>query len=337
MGKTALITGITGMVGSHLADFLLENTDWNIVGMTRWRSPLDNLQHLIGKINNGKRISLVYGDLTDPISLERMASETKFDFVFHLAAQSYPQTSFTAPLDTFTTNINGTMALLESIRLHSPNALIHVCSSSEVYGRVPAEFVPINENCSFHPASPYAISKVGTDLVGRYFAEAYNMDIMCTRMFTHTGPRRGDVFAESTFAKQIALIEAGFSEPIIKVGNLDSFRTFADVRDAVRAYHMLLTVNPQAGESYNIGGHHSCTVGEMLDFLISKSSFNGIKIETDPMRLRPIDADLQVPDSSKFTNHTGWQPLYTFEQTMEDLLNYWREKIIKDGNSFLMR
>ena len=337
MKKTVLITGISGMVGSHLADYLLENTDWKIVGMIRWRSPLDNLKHLVREINDGERISLVYGDLTDPISMERIASERKFDFVFHLAAQSYPHTSFTAPLDTLTTNINGTMALLESLRTHSPDSVIHVCSSSEVYGRVPAEFVPINENCSFHPASPYAISKVGTDLIGRYFAEAYGMKVMCTRMFTHTGPRRGDVFAESTFAKQIALIEAGFIEPIIKVGNLDSYRTFADVRDAVRAYYMLVTVDPQGGESYNIGGSHSCSVGEMLDYLISKSSIENIEVEVDPTRLRPIDADLQVPDSSKFTEHTGWEPLYTFEKTMDDLLNYWREKVAANGDTFLRR
>ncbi|MDC3067730.1 GDP-mannose 4,6-dehydratase [Paracoccaceae bacterium] len=337
MKKTALITGISGMVGSHLADLLIKKTDWNIVGMVRWRSPLDNLEHLVHKINEGKRISLVYGDLTDPSSLELVASQTKFDFVFHLAAQSYPQTSFTAPLDTFTTNINGTMALLSSIRTHSPESLIHVCSSSEVYGRVPKELVPIKEDCTFHPASPYAISKVGTDLVGRYFAEAYGMNVMCTRMFTHTGPRRGDVFAESTFAKQIALIEAGFMKPVLYVGNLDSYRTFADVRDAVRAYYMLLTMNPQRGESYNIGGQHSCSVGEMLAFLLSKSVVKDIEVKVDPTRLRPIDADLQVPNSEKFTKHTGWEPEYTFEQTMEDLLNYWREKVAVRGDSFLKR
>lgn len=337
MTKKALITGITGMVGSHLADFLLKNTSWDIIGMTRWRSPLDNIHHLIGKINSRDRISLTYGDLTDPLSLERLASETNFDYVFHLAAQSYPQTSFTSPLDTFNTNINGTMALLSSLKTHSPEAFIHVCSSSEVYGRVPKEFVPIDEDCGFHPASPYAISKVGTDLIGRYFAEAFNMNVMSTRMFTHTGPRRGDVFAESTFAKQIALIEAGYLEPIIRVGNLESYRTFADVRDAVRAYYMLLTVNPKRGETYNIGGNYSCTIGEMLNFLISKSTIGNIKVEVDPDRLRPIDADLQVPDSSKFTNHTGWKPLYTFDETMEDLLNYWRCKVSSHGNSFLQR
>jgi GDPmannose 4,6-dehydratase len=196
--------------------------------------------------------------------------------------------------------------------------------------------LPINEEVSFHPASPYAISKVGTDLVGRYYAEAYGLTIMTTRMFTHTGPRRGDVFAESTFAKQIAMIEAGKLPPVIKVGNLQSLRTWSDVRDAVRAYYMLVTKNPTAGEYYNIGGAYSCTVEDMLNYLISQSTVKDIKIETDPDRLRPIDADLQVPDTSKFKNHTGWEPLIPFENTMNDLLEYWREKVRGD-KEFLSR
>ena len=169
------------------------------------------------------------------------------DYVFHLAAQSFPRTSFDAPLDTLDTNVQGTVRVLEALREHAPKAVIHVCASSEVFGRVPKEKLPIDEECSFHPASPYAISKVGTDLVGRFYAEAYGMTVMTTRMFTHTGPRRGDVFAESTFAKQIAMIEHNLIPPVVKVGNLHSLRTVADVRDAVRAYYMLVTVNPIAG------------------------------------------------------------------------------------------
>jgi GDPmannose 4,6-dehydratase len=155
-------------------------------------------------------------------------------------------------------------------------------------------------------------------------------------MFTHTGPRRGDVFAESTFAKQIAMIEAGIQEPIIKVGNLDSLRTWSDVRDAVKAYYLLVTKDPTAGEYYNIGGSYSCSVGEMLNYLISISTHADIKIETDPERLRPIDADLQIPDTTKFKAHTGWAPEITFEKTMQDLLDYWRTKI-KSGRRYLDR
>ena len=333
----ALITGISGMVGSHLADYLLEHTDWDIVGMCRWRSPLDNVQHLLDRANRRDRLSFLYGDLRDYISIQNVVEQAKPDFVFHLAAQSYPTTSFTAPLDTYDTNIQGTERLLEALR-RAPgiDPVIHVCSSSEVYGRVPKEKVPINEECTFHPASPYAISKVGTDLVGRFHAEAYGQKVMTTRMFTHTGPRRGDVFAESTFAKQIAMIERGMIPPVIKVGNLESLRTWADVRDAVRAYYMLLTVKPVPGEYYNIGGRYSCTIGDMLKHLMSLCERKDIKIETDPGRLRPIDADLQVPDTGKFQKHTGWKPQIPFEQTMRDLLDYWRQRV-GTGEVFLVR
>ena len=331
----ALITGITGMVGSHLVDFLLENTDWEIYGLLRWNEDLSNLQHVIEKINKKERIHLVYGDLNDLPSLIRTIDISKPDYVFHLAAQSYPMTSFYAPLETLQTNIIGTANLLESIKSSGLQPVIHVCASSEVFGRVAKEHLPIKETAPFHPASPYAISKVGTDLIGRFYGEAYGMKIMTTRMFTHTGPRRGDVFAESSFAKQIALIEAGVNQPTIKVGNLDSMRTWSDVRDAVKAYHMLVTINPTPGEFYNIGGTYSCTVRDMLNYLISLSTVKDIKIEIDPERLRPIDADLQVPDTSKFKAHTGWQPEIKFEKTMLDLLNYWRDAI--KNRNYLVR
>ena len=334
----ALITGITGMVGSHLAEFLLDQTDWDIWGMCRWRSPLDNLEPLIDRINRRDRIQLVYGDLHDTLSVDHVVATAAPDYVFHLAAQSYPRTSFESPLDTLDTNIQGTVRVLEALRSHAPRAVIHVCASSEVFGRVSKEKLPINEECTFHPASPYAISKVGTDLVGRYYAEAFNMTVMTTRMFTHTGPRRGDVFAESTFAKQIALIEAGMIEPVVKVGNLNSLRTIADVRDAVRAYYLLVTVNPTSGAYYNIGGSHSCSIEDILNTLIALSpAKNRIRVELDPERLRPIDADLQVPDTRKFSDHTGWKPEIPFETTLRDLLDYWRDRIAHEGNRFLVR
>jgi len=335
---TAFISGITGMVGSHLAVYLIENTDWNIHGLIRWRSPLDNISQQIKEVNSRNRIKLFYGDLRDSMSVDDAIKSSKPDYVFHLAAQSFPKTSFTAPLDTLETNVQGTVRILEAVKNHAPKAITHVCSSSEVFGRVPKEKLPIDEECNFHPASPYAISKVGTDLVGRFYAEAYGLTTLTTRMFTHTGPRRGDVFAESSFAKQIALAENAFIEPVIKVGNLKSLRTVADVRDAVRAYFMLVTINPIAGEYYNIGGQHTAEVGEILDHLISISSIkNRLKIEVDPDRLRPIDADLQVPNTDKFTNHTGWKPEINFEQTMQDLLDYWRTRVKLEGNRFLQR
>jgi GDP-mannose 4,6-dehydratase len=341
----ALITGITGMVGSHLADFLLGNTDWDVYGVCRWRSPLDNVIHLLDRVNKKDRVYFESADLNDEMSLITVVKKIKPDYVFHLAAQSYPLTSFTAPIDTLNTNILGTCRLLEAFRLEmeedrSYHPVIHVCASSEVFGKIPAEKKPengIHEECPFHPASPYAISKVGTDLLGRYYAEAYGMTVMTTRMFTHTGPRRGDVFHESTFAKQIAMIEAGLIEPKVMVGNLNSLRTYADVRDAVRAYYMLVTTSPIPGEYYNIGGSYTCEVGDTLNTLISYSTKKDeIQIVTDPERLRPIDADLQVPDCGKFKEHTGWEPQISFGTTMHDLLDYWRNRVGK-GEMFLTR
>jgi len=325
--KACFITGIAGMVGSHLADYLLENTAWEIYGFCRWNENFSNIKHLFSRINNKDRIHLLYGDLNDYSSVLSSLRESNPDYVFHLAAQSYPKTSFSAPIETLQTNIIGTANLLQSIYDLKIDPVIHVCASSEVFGRVSNDEIPINEECKFHPASPYAISKVGTDLLGRFYAEAYGMKIMTTRMFTHTGPRRGDVFAESTFAKQIAMIEAGLLPPVIKVGNLDSLRTWADVRDAVRAYYMLVTCDPIPGEYYNIGGEFTCSVREMLNYLLSLSKVDNIEIQVDKERFRPIDADLQVPDTTKFTNHTGWNPEIEFSKTMSDLLDYWREKV----------
>jgi len=332
--KKVLITGITGMVGSHLLDHLIESSDWEIHGLIRWRSPLENLVHHVDEINKSdSRIKLHYGDLNDYGSLVTVLKDTKPDFIFHLAAQSFPRTSFDAPIETLQTNILGTCALLEAIKSVCPEAMIHVCSSSEVFGRVPKERVPISENENFHPASPYAISKAGTDLLGRFYAEAYGLKTYTTRMFTHTGPRRGDVFAESSFAKQIALAEAGHIDPVVNVGNLDSLRTIADVRDAVRAYKMLLTMNLEPGSYFNIGGEYTCTVGEILEKLISLSTLNNIEVKIDQNRIRPIDADLQIPDTTLFRGLTGWEPVISFEQTMQDLLDYWRQRISQTGST----
>jgi GDPmannose 4,6-dehydratase len=335
--KKALITGMTGMVGSHLADYLLINSDWEIHGMQRWRSSHDNIAHLMNRINKHDRVFVHYGDLNDQASLIRVIRTVKPDYIFHLAAQSYPKTSFDSPEDTINTNVLGTLRLLEAVRIEGIDPIIHICASSEIFGRVSKEELPIDEEASFHPASPYAISKIGTDLVGRYYAEAFGLKVMTTRMFTHTGPRRGDVFAESTFAKQIAMIEGGLIPPVVKTGNLNSLRTWADVRDAVDAYFKLVTVNPIPGEYYNIGGTYTCSVGDMLDKLLSLSYVKEIKIEIEPNRLRLIDADLQIPNTSKFRNHTGWKPSISFDKTMNDLLDYWRDQIRINPDKFIIR
>ena len=333
--KKALITGITGMVGSHLADYLLKKTNWKIYGACRWRSPIDNIHHLSNLINQGKKIELSYLDLTDYSSVYECLKKIKPDYIFHLAAQSFPKASFDLREVTYDTNILGTDRLLHSVVSLKINPIIHVCSSSEVFARVEKKDLPINEKNKFHPASPYAISKIGTDFIAKYYYEAFQLKILTTRMFTHTGPRRGDYFAESSFAKQIALIEAGYQNKVIHVGNLKSLRTVADVRDAVEAYYLLVTRKPRYGETYNIGGKFTCTIKEILNFLIKSSKVKGIKIKLDKKRFRPIDADLQIPDTKKFTKHTNWRPKYKFNQTMIDLLNYWRQKV--RSGSFINR
>jgi GDPmannose 4,6-dehydratase len=335
--KRVLITGITGMVGSHLLDLLSKNSNLKIYGLCRWNSKLDNIISHMRKINSNN-IELICGDLRDPISIYKLMEKSRPDQIYHLAAQSFPTASFSNPIETYETNINGTATILEASKnLKNKNIKIHICSSSEVYGKVDKKYIPINEFVPFHPASPYAISKVGTDLVAQHYAEAYGLNIFITRMFTHTGPRRSDFFHESTFAKQIALIEKKIIPPIIKVGNLDSLRTYADVRDAVKAYSLLMnSQKTKPGDVFNIGGDYSCTVRETLNFLIKLSHFKKkIKIVVEYDRLRPLDADLQVPDISKFKNITYWKEKYTYKKTMVDLLNFWRKRIKESGDTII--
>lgn len=315
-----LITGITGMVGSHLAEYILANhRAVEVHGLVRWRSPLDNLHAIKDKV------TLHQGDLRDLSSLIHVIEACRPDRVFHLAAQSYVSFSFQAPADTLSTNIVGTANLLDAIRHTGLSPRIHLCSSSEVYGQVNEEDLPISELAPLRPASPYAVSKVGEDLLAQQYHLSYGMDVVRTRMFTHTGPRRGAVFAEAAFAKQIAEVEAGIRPNPIKVGNLDSVRTFADVRDAVVAYWQLLEQCP-AGAVYNVGGNRTATIGEMLEML-KRMATTRIDHEIDPALLRPSDVTMQVPDTSQFRAATGWQPTISLERTLEDLLNYYRHQV----------
>jgi len=318
-----LITGITGFVGSHLADYILEkHPEVKIFGMARWRSPTDNINHILDKI------TILYGDLVDMPSLKKMLSAEKPDVIFHLAAQSYVPYSFDAPIATLDANIIGTCNLLETVKELKQSMkydpIIHICSSSEVYGQVQKGETPIKETNPFRPASPYAVSKVGEDMLAKQYWDSWKIRTIRTRMFTHTGPRRGSVFVVSNFAKQIAEIEAGSKKPVVKVGNLDSIRTFTDVRDAVHAYWLLVNKCPP-GEVYNIGGVETMTVKKMLDMLIKMSTVKNIKVKVDPSRLRPSDVTLQIPSTKKFNKVTGWKPKIKFEKTLKDTLDYWRE------------
>lgn len=336
MTKKILITGITGQVGSQLADFVLENTSYEVVGMMRWQEPMDNLYHLTDRINRKDRISLYYADLNDYSALARTLKTIRPDFISHLAAQSYPKTSFDIPLETLQTNIIGTANLLEAVRQQKEadgyDPVVHVCSSSEVYGRAKPG-MPLAEDTSFHGASPYSISKIGTDYLGRFYGEAYGIRTFVTRMGTHSGPRRSDVFFESTVAKQIALIEAGYQMPEIRVGNLSSTRTFQDARDAVRAYFLLLEASAQGkiscGDYFNIAGEEAFQLPEVIEILLSFSTRKDITVVTDQERLRPIDADYQMFDNTKIRAAINWKPEISARKMFEDLLNHWRDEIAK--------
>lgn len=312
------------MVGSHLAEYILNNHPGvEVHGLVRWRSPLDFIRPVLPKI------SLHQAELRDLNSLVTLLRKVKPDWIFHLAAQSYVTTSFDAPADTLHTNVIGTTNLLDAIRITGIDPKVHICSSSEVYGQVTEDELPIRESTPFRPASPYAVSKVGEDMIALQYFLSYGIQTIRTRMFTHTGPRRGDVFAESAFAKQIAEIEAGDRPNPMNVGNLDSVRTFADVRDTVRAYWLLLEKCP-AGEVYNIGGDRTMTVGAMLGLLKDMAQIP-IEHVVDPSLLRPSDVTLQIPDISKFQAVTGWKPQISVETTLQDLLDYHRDRIKTGG------
>ena len=305
--------------------------------MMRWQEPMDNIYHLTDRINRKDRISIRYADLNDFPSLYAMIRDEQPDYITHLAAQSYPKTSFDIPIETLTTNIIGTANLLESVRkvmkeVDGYNPVIHVCSSSEVYGKAKNK-EGLNEETPFHASSPYSISKIGTDYLGRYYAEAYGLRTVITRMGTHSGPKRSDVFFESTVAKQIALIEAGLQPPVIKVGNLSSIRTFQDARDAVRAYYLLLLAveegKVKAGDYFNIAGQEAFKLTEVVDILRGMSTVPEIKVEVDQDRLRPIDADYQMFDNTKISQAINWKPEIPTKKMFQDLLNHWRDEIAK--------
>ncbi|MDI6721186.1 MAG: GDP-mannose 4,6-dehydratase [Candidatus Aenigmarchaeota archaeon] len=313
----ALITGISGFVGSHLAEHLLSK-NYEVYGSIRWRSRLDNIEHIKNKI------TLIETDIRDAHSVDRLIRDTEPDVIFHLAAQSFVPASWNAPQDTIYTNVIGTVNLLESIRTSKIDPRIHIAGSSEEYGLVLPDEVPIKEANPLRPLSPYGVSKVAEDMLGYQYFKSYSLKIIITRAFNHSGPRRGDVFVESNFAKQIAEIEKG-ANPVIHVGNLNAQRDFSDVRDIIRAY-LLSLEKCKFGEVYNICSEKTVKICDMLNILLSKTE-SDIEVRTDPSRLRPSDVEILLGDCEKFRKQTGWRPEIPFEKTVEDLLNYWRQKV----------
>lgn len=317
--RRVLITGITGSGGSYLAEHTINHhPKVEVHGISRWHSTTasDNLSAVRDKVRVHE------ADLMDFGSVLAVLQEVQPDAIFHLAAHANVRTSFITPNSVLSNNIIGTSNLFEAVRLLRLDPIIQLCSTSEVYGQVDPEYVPIKEDTPMRPASPYAVSKAAQDLLGWTYFVSYKMRIIRTRMFAYLNPRRTDLFATS-FAKQVAWIERGLQKELVH-GNLDSVRTLIDVRDAMRAYWEAI-LHCQPGEAYNIGGQTSMTVGEFLGRLVGLSDVP-IPTRCDQDLLRPADVTLQIPCVDKFVHATGWRPVYTFEESLADLLEHWRRE-----------
>lgn len=322
-----LLTGITGFAAPHLANLLMKDGH-EVVGLIRSSHGREvEIQDIVPE-NSFSRISFVGGDLTHSTSIEKIFRENKFDGVFHLGAQSHPPTSFRDPKGTFETNALGTINLAEAIALHQPECRMMFCSTSEVYGAVPEEEGPINENFPFKPVNPYGVSKAAGDLYIRERAASVKLPFFVTRAFAHTGPRRGRNFSISSDAYQIVMIKKSLQKPIIRVGTLSSKRVVMDVRDCVRAYQMLMDCQSTSGQAYNVGGDIMYSMGELLDMMLELENLTGkVEKNVDPTLVRPIDIPVQICDTTKLRELTSWRPTIPMRQTLRDLLDYWHLKI----------
>ena len=315
-----LITGITGFAGSHLADHLLATQpDAEVAGLYRWRSRTENVEHLVG------RVRMVECDIRDATATREAIEAFRPDYIFHLAAQSFVPSSWRAPQETLSTNLLGQLNVFEAVRKSGLECRIQIAGSSEEYGLVHESELPITEDQPLRPLSPYAVSKVGQDALAYQYFMSYGMPIIRTRGFNHTGPRRPSVFVCSDFARQVVEIERGMRAPSLRVGNLDARRDFTDVRDTVRGYWLALAKG-KPGEVYNVATGRSWAIREVLDMLVD---FAGVKVEIgeDPERLRPSDVPRLEGDATRLREATGWVPTIPFEQTLRDLLDYWRERL----------
>ena len=318
-----LITGITGFVGSHMAEYALAHGA-EVFGSSRWRSRTENIEHL------RSQIKLIECDLRDLASVRGLLETAEPTHVVHLAAQSFVGASWQTPAETLSTNIISQVNLLEGIRRFTVAPRVLVAGSSEEYGFVCPDELPIRETNPLRPLSPYAVSKVAQDMMGYQYFMSYGLPIIRTRAFNHEGPRRGEVFVTSNFAKQVAEIEAGMREPVMSVGDLTPRRDFSDVRDVVRGYWLLLE-RGEPGEVYNLCSGRSWAIQQVLEFLLEQSRVKRIAVETDPARLRPSDVMILEGDSSKIRKATGWEVEIPFERTLRDLLAYWRQRTMSSA------
>jgi GDP-4-dehydro-6-deoxy-D-mannose reductase len=313
-----LITGITGFVGSHLAEWALaQNAD--VIGALRWRSNTEHIGHLLD------RLTLIQSDLRELSSVRDLVERARPDYIVHLAAQSFVAASWQTPAETLLTNAISQMNLFEAIRQLGNRARFLVIGSSEEYGLVEPHELPIRETNPLRPLSPYAVSKVTQDMMAYQYFKSYGLPIIRTRAFNHEGPRRGDVFVTSNFARQVAEIEAGLREPVVYVGDLTPRRDYSDVRDIVRGYWLLLE-RGEPGEVYNLCSGRTWSIQAVLDFVLHLSTVKGITVMTDPARLRPSDVMILEGDPGKVHKATGWKVEIPFERTLTELLDYWRQR-----------
>ena len=322
-----LVTGITGFVGPHLANLLVEEGH-EVYGFLRASNGREDDIRDIVPDRNFQRLKFLYGDLQDYDSVLRAFDVAQFDGVFHLAAQSHPPTSFNDPRGTFLTNAAGTVNLAEAIRARQPSCRMMFCSTSEVYGAPPEEGGPIHEGFAIQPISPYGVSKAAGDLYIRERAASCKLGFFVTRAFSHTGPRRGRRFSIASDAYQIVRILKGFQDPVIRVGTLSSRRVVMDVRDCCRAYYLLMK-HAHPGEAFNIGGDTLFSIGELLDQMLEMAGLKArVELKVDPNLVRPVDIPVQICDSRKCRELTGWKPTIPIRQTLEDLLEYFSRKIV---------
>jgi GDP-4-dehydro-6-deoxy-D-mannose reductase len=314
-----LITGITGFVGSHLAEYAL-GRGVEVFGSVRWRSKTEHIEGL------RDRVTLIESDLRDLLSVRTVLEQSRPDFIIHLAAQSFVAASWQTPVETFHTNVVSQLNLFEVMRQLGSSARFLVIGSSEEYGLVEPQELPIRETNPLRPLSPYAVSKVAQDLMGWQYFRSYGMHIVRARAFNHSGPRRGETFATSNFAKQIAEMEAGLREPVVHVGDLKPTRDFSDVRDIVHGYWLLLE-RGTPGEVYNLCSGVDWSIERVLNFLIGQSTVPHIEIRQDPARLRPSDVPVLRGSRQKIESALGWRTTIPLEQTLTDLLEYWRRRI----------
>lgn len=313
----ALITGINGFAGSHLADYLLTLPQMQVYGGVY--GDCENIVHLDG------RATFIAGDLTDPSFAQSLLERTQPERIYHLAGQAFPPASWQDPWTTLEINVRSQVNLLHGAARLKATPRILVIGSMEEYGRVSAEMLPVTENTPFRPDSPYGVSKVTQDLLGLQYFQSHHLPVVRVRPTNHIGPRQNDQFVTSNFAKQITEIESGLREPVLYVGNLDAQRDFVDVRDMVRAYYLALE-RGEPGQVYNIGSGQPRSIQEVLDLLLAQSRVP-IRIQQDPERLRPSDTPKLYCSAAKFYAQTNWQPTISLETSLRDLLEYWRGKV----------